>query len=78
MGLKCSPDIAQEVMENIFRHVKDTDIYIDDVEAFIHKDWENHIQLLDQILGLLTEHGFIVNLLKRKLGSRRQIGWVTG
>ena len=40
MGLKCSPDITQEVMENIFRHVKDTDVYIDDVGVFTQKGWE--------------------------------------
>ncbi len=30
MALKCSPDYAQEVMENIFRDVEDADVYIDD------------------------------------------------
>jgi hypothetical protein len=30
MGLKCSPDNAQEVMENIFRDIEDADFYIDD------------------------------------------------
>ena len=28
MGLKCSLDFAQEVMENIFRNIKEVDIYI--------------------------------------------------
>jgi hypothetical protein len=31
MGLKCSPDTAQEVMENIFRDVAEVEVYIDDM-----------------------------------------------
>jgi hypothetical protein len=34
MGLKCSPDYNQEVMENIFRDVEDAKVYIDDIGAF--------------------------------------------
>ncbi len=34
MGLKCSPDYAQEVMENIFRDVEDANDYIDNIGAF--------------------------------------------
>jgi hypothetical protein len=34
MGLKCSPDYAQKVTENIFRDVKDAEVYIDDIGAF--------------------------------------------
>ncbi len=34
MGLKCSPDFAQEVMENIFHDVENAEVYIDDIEAF--------------------------------------------
>ncbi len=31
MGLKCSPDYAQEVMKNIFCDVEDAEVYIDDM-----------------------------------------------
>ncbi len=34
MGLKCSPDYAQEVIENIFWDVEDAEVYIDDIGAF--------------------------------------------
>ena len=48
MGLKCSPDYAQEVMENIFRDINDAEVYIDDIGAFSHS-WEDHLQLLRNI-----------------------------
>jgi hypothetical protein len=34
MGLKCSPDYAQEVMENISHDITDAEVYIDDIGAF--------------------------------------------
>jgi hypothetical protein len=63
MGLKCSPDYAQEVMENIFNDVTDAEVYIDDIGAFSNS-WEQHIALLHIILGKLQENGFTVNPLK--------------
>jgi hypothetical protein len=30
MGLKCFPDIAQAVMENVLSDIKDAKVYIDD------------------------------------------------
>jgi hypothetical protein len=35
MGLECSPDYAQEVMENTFRDVAEVEVYIDDVDIFL-------------------------------------------
>jgi hypothetical protein len=34
MGFKCSPDIAQAIMEYVLSDIKDADVYIDDVGAF--------------------------------------------
>ena len=55
IGLKYSPDFSQEIMENIFRHLEYTDIYIDDVGAF-STSWTAHIKLLDEILSLLKDN----------------------
>jgi hypothetical protein len=63
MGLKCSPDYAQEVMENIFQDVEDAEVYIDDIGAFSHS-WDDHIALLCTILTKLQDNWFTVNPLK--------------
>jgi hypothetical protein len=63
MGLKCSPDFAQEVMENIFRDVAEAEVYIDDIGIF-SDSWEQHIAVLRVVLRKLQENGFTVNPLK--------------
>jgi hypothetical protein len=63
MGLKCSPDFAQEVMENIFREIEDAKVYIDNISAFSNL-WKEHLALLSKILTLLQDNGFTVNPLK--------------
>ncbi len=54
MGLKCSPDIAQAIMEHALSDIKDADIYIDDVGAFSN-DCNHHINLLSTILRCLCK-----------------------
>jgi hypothetical protein len=49
MGLKCSPDIAQAVMENLLLGIEDADVYIYDVGAF-SSDWDHQVNLLATIL----------------------------
>jgi len=64
MGLKCSPDYAQETMENIFRDLREeVEVYIDDIGAF-SDDWNSHMALLRKILQKLQDNGFSVNPLK--------------
>ena len=63
MVLCFSPDIAQEVMKNIFRDVEDSEFYIDYVGCFSNS-WSKHLDLLDIILRKLQENGFTVNPLK--------------
>ena len=62
MGLKCSPDNAQEVMENIFWDVEDAEVYIDNIGT-LSQWWDNHIALLRTILTKLQDNGFMVNPL---------------
>jgi hypothetical protein len=63
MGLKCLPDIAQAVIENVLSDIKDADFYIDDVGAF-SSDWNHHVNLLATILRQLCENAFTTNPLK--------------
>ncbi len=74
MGLKCSPDFAQEVMENIFQEVEDAEVYIDNIGAFSNSR-EEHMALLSKILTLLQDNGFTVNPLKCEWAVK-EIDWL--
>jgi hypothetical protein len=63
MGLKCSPDIAQSVMEIVLAGIDAADVYIDDVGAF-SSSWQDHLSLLDTVLCCLLDNGFTINPLK--------------
>jgi hypothetical protein len=68
MGLKCSSDIAQEVMETCLRGIEDTECYIDDIGASLNS-WSDHLSALDRILlTRLVENGFRINPLKCSWG----------
>ena len=69
MGLACSPDWAQEVMEVTLRHIDDIECYIDDVGCF-SGSWDKHIATLDKIFSRLAEAGFSINPLKCEWGVK--------
>ena len=60
MGIKQSSDIAQEVMENLFRDLDNVEVYIDDIGCF-SSSFTNHVYTLDIILTSLEQNGFTVN-----------------
>ena len=63
MGVTVSPDIAQEIMENLLEAIKDIEVYIDDIACF-SQTFEHHLELLDKVLSRLQDAGFTVNPLK--------------
>ncbi len=63
MGLKCSPDFSQEVMENIFRNIAEAKVYIDDI-GIISDSWEQHMTVLQIVVQKLHKNDFTVNPLK--------------
>jgi hypothetical protein len=74
MGLKCSPDYAQEVMEKIFQDSEDAEVYIDNIGAF-SQSWDDHIALLRTISIKMQDNGFTVNPLKCELAVK-ETNWL--
>ena len=56
MGIKQSSDIAQEVVENLFRDLDNVEVYIDDIGCF-SSSFTNHVYTLDIILTHLEQSG---------------------
>jgi len=59
-----SGDIAQAATEEVFRDLLHIiKVHMDDI-LFHHKDWNEHLLMIDEVLRRLQEFGFAVNPLK--------------
>jgi len=64
MGIKCSPDIAQEIIEDLTRDLEATEAFLDDIALFGTDTFEHHLQQIDLILKRLEDNNFAINPLK--------------
>ena len=60
LGVAQSPDFCPETMEHVLQGVMDADVYIDDIGCF-GKSWQQHLQVLEQVMTCLQDNGFSVN-----------------
>ena len=67
MGVKQSPDFAQQVMEETLHGINEVESYIDDVGCF-NTSWESHLKTLDKVLTRLQDANFTINPLKCEWG----------
>ena len=63
MEISQSPDIAQEIMEQVLRGIHDLKVYIEDIACFSNK-FVAHMVLIQLVLTCLCAKGFIINPLK--------------
>ena len=67
MGVTQSPDISQEIMEDVLRDLAEVEVYIDDVGCF-DDSWQQHLSTLEKVLKRLEDNGFAINPLKCEWG----------
>jgi hypothetical protein len=80
MGVKCSPDVFQERMSDLFQGMEYVRAYLDDLLILSKGDWDDHIEKLDRTLSKLAEAGLKVNCEKSFFGrtETEYLGfWIT-
>ncbi len=60
-------------MENIFRDVAETEVYIDDIGVFTNT-WEEHMKVLRIVVQKLKDNGFTIHPPNVNGQSRKLIG----
>ena len=69
MGVKVSPDVAQEMIIKILNGLN-VECYIDDCGAWTNSTFKEHMQLVDKILKRLANSRIECNPLKSDWGER--------
>ena len=69
MGVSPSPDVAQEIMEDLFRALGETDVYINAVSVF-NNSCRLHLDSLDKVHTILEQNHVTVNPLKCEWGVK--------
>jgi hypothetical protein len=75
MGIKQSPDFAQEVMEDIFCDMSDVKIYINDIGKWA-QSWDHHQKVVAKVLERLETNGFTVKPLKCEWAVQETDSWL--
>ena len=63
MGVSKAPDIATEIMHDIFSDMDNVEFYMDNI-GFFSNSWKGHLALLEEVLHHLESVGFTINPLK--------------
>ncbi len=74
MGLKCAPDFAEQIIEQVLCGLNNVFVYLDDIGIF-SKSWEEHLLTIEQVLYYLEPNGFTVNPLKCEWAIQ-EIDWL--
>jgi hypothetical protein len=75
MGIKQLPDIAQQIMEDLFRFFNGLEVYIDYIGIFSNS-WEEHVASLEKVLSTLQDNNFTVNQLKCEWWAVQETDWL--
>ena len=60
MGIKVSPGFAQAVMIKLFGPIHDVEVFMDDIAIFTFGAFEDHVNMIQQVLRILQDNGFSI------------------
>ena len=72
MGVKKSPDVSQEIMEDTLPDIEEVNVYINDVGCF-DSSWQQHLRTLECMLSCPEAIGFSNNPLKCEWGVEEAV-----